>query len=101
MSQTQTIEIRLPEDREFSEADRAILSRACEALAGLTCRPQGEPAAQVRAMTAQGWRVRYGLTWHAQASRDHEYEEACGETPAEALCKLCQLLGLHSIEGCP
>ena len=101
MNRNHTIEIRLPDDRVLGEDELNVLRTACEALVGLSCKPQGEHMAQVRAMQGQGWQVQCDLAWHARAEREREYEEASGATPAEALCKLCQLLGLHSIEGCP
>ncbi len=52
-------------------------------------------------MTAEGWQVRHGLTWIARAEKGHEYEEATGACRGEALCRLCELTGLHAVDGCP
>ena len=101
MNQTRTIEIGLPQGRAFSEDDLTLLRSACEALAGQYHRCQGELTAQLRALKEQGWQVESGLTWVAHAERDRKYERAIGDTPGEALCKLCQMVGLHSVEGCP
>ncbi len=101
MSDKHTLEIRLPADNKLSEDDRELLRTACEALVSMTCGCGDTPPSQVRAMTTEGWEVRSGLTWVAQAERNREYEKATGKTRGEALCKLCQLLGLHSVEGCP
>ncbi len=101
MSETQTIEIRLPEGKELSVDELGILRNACEALIGLSCRNNNEPPAQVRAMSDEGWEVRSGLTWFARAERDKAYEEAIGESRGEALCRLSQMLGLHTVDGCP
>jgi hypothetical protein len=101
MQDTSTIEIRLPAGRELDDAQRETLRRACEALADLAAGPPADVPAQVRAMTAAGWQVKNTLQWVARAERDRDYEEARGDTPGQALCRLCQLLGLHDIEGCP
>jgi len=97
-----TLEIRLPAGHELNEDDLEMLRTACEALASLSC---GSDAAcrpaQVEAMTAEGWKVRHGLTWIARAERGHEYEEALGACRGEALCRLCELTGLHTVDGCP
>ena len=101
MSESRTLEIRLPEDREFTGDELELLRSACEALIGQSG-PVGEKVpAQVRAMAAEGWQVRTGLTWIACAERDRKYEEAVGESRGEALCRLCQLTGLHTVDGCP
>lgn len=100
MNDSQTIEIRLPMGRELSDDDLDILRTACEAFASLTCQGDEMPS-QVRAMKGEGWQVRSGLTWIARAERSHTYEEAIGETRNEALCKLSQMLGLHTVDGCP
>ncbi len=101
MNETQTIEIRLPAGKELTDDDLDILRMACEAFVSLTCGGSNEPPTQVRAMKGEGWQVRSGLTWIARAERSHKYEEAMGETRNEALCKLSQMLGLHTIDGCP
>jgi len=101
MNDTQTIEIRLPEGRELTDDDLDILRTACEAFVELSCGSDRERPSQVQAMIGEGWRVRSGLTWIARAERSHTYEEAIGETRQEALCRLSQMLGLHTVDGCP
>ncbi len=101
MSETRTIEIRLPEGHDFSEVELETLRVACEDLAGLSGQGDSEPRDQIQAMTEQGWHVQRNLTWVARAEREREYEEATGDTPCQALCRLCQLVGLHTAEGCP
>jgi hypothetical protein len=101
MNASHTIEIQLPPGKDLSENDRQLLRTACEALVSMSCGSENDPPAQVRAMATEGWQVQSGLTWIARAERNREYEEAVGKTRGEALCQLCQLLGLHSVEGCP
>jgi hypothetical protein len=101
MNETRTFEIRLPGGRDISDDDLNTLRTACEALAELSCSQRNVPPSQIRALTDQGWRVHSSLVWVARAERDRESEEAVGTTRDEALCRLCQLIGLHSIEGCP
>ena len=101
MNEKHSIEIPLPSDKELSEDDRQLLRTACDALVGMACGCGEDPPAQVRAMRDEGWQVRSGLTWIAHAERNRESEKATGKTRGEALCRLCQLIGLHSVEGCP
>lgn len=101
MNETRTIEVRLPADKEYSDDDLHLLRTACEALVGLSCGCEADPPAQVKAMAEEGWKVRTGLTWIARAERGREYEEAVGESRGESLCKLCQMTGLRSVDGCP
>ncbi len=101
MNQSSTIEIRLPHGRNFNDDDLKLLRGACEALAGQYHRCESEIVGQLRALREQGWQVDSGLTWVAHAERNRKYERAIGDTPGEALCKLCQMVGLHSVEGCP
>jgi len=98
MNDTQTIEIKLPSGTYLSDDDKEILRTACEAFVGISCR-NGEETTQVRAMKGEGWQVRSGLSWIARAERSHTYEEALGETRDEALCRLSQMLGLHTVDG--
>ena len=101
MNETRTIEVRLPDGKDLSDDDLHLLRTACEALVGMSCGCDGDPPAQVKAMADEGWAVRAGLTWIARAERGREYEEATGETRGEALCQLCQMTGLRSVDGCP
>ncbi len=101
MSETRTIEVRLPEGHDFRDAELETLRAACEALAGFSDQGDPEIQGQIKAMTEQGWEVQRNLTWVARAVRKREYEEATGDTPDQALCRLCQLVGLHTVEGCP
>ena len=101
MDQISTLEIRLPQGRKLSDDDLQLLRGACEALVGGYERCEVGMTARLRALKEQGWQVDSGLTWVAHAERDRKYERAIGDTPGEALCKLCQMVGLHSVEGCP
>jgi len=101
MNEKHSIEISLPAGKELSEDDRQLLRTACEALVSMSCGCGDDPPAQVKAIRDDGWQVRSGLTWIARAERNRESEEAVGQTRGEALCRLCQLIGLHSVEGCP
>ena len=101
MNDQRTLEIRLPAGNELNDDDLELLRTACEALVGLSCGDAVGRPAQVEAMTAEGWNVRHGLTWIARAERGHEYEEALGACRGEALCRLCDLTGLHAVDGCP
>ena len=101
MSAKQTIAVRLPAGHSLSAAELTALQAACEELVGFSGCCGAGPTAQTKAMTDQGWQVKRRLTWVATAERERESEKALGETPGEALCRLCELVGLHNVEGCP
>ncbi len=101
MSENPTIEIGLPRGHSLTEADLSILRTACEAMVTQSCQRNGDMSAQVLAMSDEGWQVQSGLTWIARAERRRESEEAVGDTRSQALCRLCQLTGLHAVDGCP
>jgi hypothetical protein len=96
-----TLAIRLPAGHALNEDDLELLRTACEALVGLACGENSARPAQVAAMKAEGWQVRYGLTWIARAEKGRQYEEATGSCRGEALCRLCELTGLSAVDGCP
>jgi hypothetical protein len=101
MNANQTIAIEVPGGHQLTAADLSTLRSACEDLVAQACRSSSQPGSQIRTMSAEGWQVQSGLTWIARAERDRVSEEAVGETKKEALCRLCQLTGLHLVDGCP
>ena len=100
MNETRTLEIALPADAELADHELATLRIACEALAQLACGAGTSPR-QVTALAAEGWQVSSTLTWIARAERGKDYEEAVGADRCEALCRLCEEVGLRAVEGCP
>mgnify|MGYP002636231191 CR=1 FL=1 len=101
MIKNQTIEIAVPDGTHLSAADLAVLRSAGEALVEKYCQLPTGSTVQIAAMSEEGWLVQTGLTWVARAERGRKSEEAVGLTKGEALCRLCQLTGLHAVDGCP
>ncbi|MBI5836718.1 MAG: hypothetical protein HZB25_05705 [Candidatus Eisenbacteria bacterium] len=48
----------------------------------------------------EGWDVQCSLTWHVEARRKHDFEEACGATRAEAYRNVFDLTRMDVTEGC-
>ncbi len=101
MNEPRTIDIPLPVGADLSEADLNVLRMACEAVVNLASGRCASHVTQLEGMAAEGWKVRTNLAWIARAERGKEYEEATGACRGEALCELCQLTGLHLMDGCP
>ena len=59
-----------------------------------------ESAKQQRArLEAEGWTVSLRVAWCAEARRGHDFEQAVGQSPGEALAELCQLTSLDVEPG--
>jgi hypothetical protein len=95
------MEVPLPEGARTSEADLEQLESAVRALVDLHFGCGRDWKAALRALEAEGWKVRCELVWRASAVRGHDYEEASGRTKGAALAALSQLTGLDALEGCP
>ena len=86
-----TLEVPLPERMELAGDDRELLVATFQALIALRCE-RGRRWEMVRKqLEDDGWKVRWGLTWRAEAKRGDDYEEATGATLDEALAGVAQL----------
>lgn len=60
--------------------------------------PESARQQQAR-LEAEGWTVSLRLAWCAEARRGHDFEQAVGESPGEALAELVQLASLDVPPG--
>jgi len=60
--------------------------------------PEGAREQRAR-LEAEGWTVSLRLAWCAEARRGHDFEQAVGRSPGEALAELCQLTSLDVPPG--
>lgn len=101
MAAVRTIEIPLPEGMNPSGVDLELLKATFQAIASLRCECDCEWKKIADHLADEGWKVRWGLTWVAEAHRGEDYEEARGRTMDEALAQLHQATRLATIGGCP
>src|ERR1700690_3727687 len=86
-----TLQVPLPENVARHGVDLELLKASFQALVALRCEKGHEWEGLLRQMKEDGWTVRWGLTWRAEAKRGEDYEEATGQTLDEALAGVAQL----------
>jgi len=87
-----TLEVPLPERMELAGDDRELLVATFQALIALRCERDRRWEMVRKQLEDDGWKVRWGLTWRAEAKRGEDYEEATGTTLDEALAGVAQLV---------
>src|SRR5512143_1245098 len=92
-----TLEVPLPESVALNDADLELLKASFQALVALRCEKGRTWEDTLRQMKEDGWTVRWGLTWRAEAKRGEDYEEATGPTLDEALAGVAQLTRLDMV----
>jgi len=76
---------------ELAGDDRELLVATFQALIALRCERDRRWEMVRKQLEDDGWKVRWGLTWRAEAKRGDDYEEATGATLDEALAGVAQL----------
>ncbi|HEX2799382.1 MAG TPA: hypothetical protein VHQ44_06895, partial [Thermoanaerobaculia bacterium] len=80
-----TLEVPLPECAVLNDVDLELLKASFQTLVALRCEKGREWEGLLRQLKEDGWTVRWGLTWRAEAKRGEDYEEATGPTLDDAL----------------
>ncbi len=96
-----TLEVPLPERVELNVADRELLVATFQALVALRYEKDRRWELTLKQLEDDGWKVRWGLTWRAEAKRGNDYEEATGATLDEALSGVAQLVRLDMAGRAP
>jgi len=86
------LEVPIPEGVDPKGDDLELLKAVFQALTALRVSQGRDWLAKVNELERDGWTVRWGLTWRAEAKRGEEYEEATGATLDEALGGVAQLV---------
>ena len=86
------LEVPIPPGLEIEPAEAELLKATFQALVALRGEPDRKWEGLVHQLEQDGWTVRWGLTWRAEAKRGEEYEEATGATLADALDGVAQLV---------
>jgi hypothetical protein len=96
-----TLEVPLPESVALNDVDLELLKASFQALVALRCEKGHEWEGLLWQLKEDGWTVRWGLTWRAEAKRGEDYEEATGPTLDEAFEGLAQLVRLDMVGHVP
>src|SRR5664279_604281 len=94
-----TLEVPLPESVVLNDVDLELLKASFQALVALRCERGREWEGLLRQLKEDGWTVRWGLTWRAEAKRGEDYEEATGPTLDDALAVSYTHLRAHETDS--
>jgi len=95
------ISVPLPLGVEPSKTDLELLQATFQAIIALRYENAVRRDAMLSVIEDEGWNVRWGLTWVAEARRGNDYEQATGSTTESALGCLYHLVQMAKLEGCP
>ena len=101
MGAQRVLEVPLPETAPPAPDDVELLKTAFQAIVGLRFAGDESWRRVQSRLESEGWTVRCGLTWHVEARRGRELEEACGATRDEAFARVDQTTRGAAVEGCP
>jgi hypothetical protein len=95
------IEVPLPVGMKPTDADIELLTATFQAIVALRYENCMKREAMTKVIEDNGWKVRWGLTWIAEARRGTDYEQATGKTTVDALGTLFTQTQMAKLEGCP
>ena len=101
MTGSSSIEVPLPSGVEPTRLDVELLKAAFSAIVTLRYEASSNWEAALRQLETDGWSVHWGLTWHAEAKKGDDFEQASGKTLDEAFAELAQLARLDMVGHCP
>ena len=101
MARTDTIEVPLPEGVHPSKLDLELLKATFQAIVTLRTEGGKEWEQVLCQLERDGWSVRWGLCWHAEAKRGEDFETASGKTLDATFTELAQLARLDMVGHCP
>ena len=101
MAGSSSIAVPLPTGVEPTRLDLELLKAAFSAIVTLRYETSTDWEATLHQLEADGWRVHWGLTWHAEAKRGDDYEQVSGKTLDETFAQLAQLARLDMVGHCP
>ncbi|HVN76904.1 MAG TPA: hypothetical protein VMT19_11340, partial [Thermoanaerobaculaceae bacterium] len=90
MAGASSIEVPLPIGVQPTHLDVELLKAAFSAIVTLRYEASSDWEAALHQLEADGWRVNWGLTWHAEAKKGDDYEQASGRTLDETFAELAQ-----------
>ncbi len=85
------VEVPIPDNLKLDALDFELLRATFQALAALRGEKDRRWELTLKQLEDDGWKVKWGLSWRAEAKRGEDYEEATGTTLDEALAGVAQL----------
>lgn len=101
MRPKRTLDVPLPDGVALDAADLELLRATFQALVSLRGERDRRFELTRKQLEDDGWTVRWGLAWRAEAKRGEDYEEATGATLDEALAGVAQLARADMVGRAP
>jgi hypothetical protein len=101
MAGASSIAVPLPAGVEPTRLDVELLKAAFSAIVTLRYETSSDWEAALNQLETDGWKVHWGLTWHAEAKKGDDFEQASGKTLDETFAQLTQLARLDMVGHCP
>jgi len=90
MHARRTLEVPIPDNVKLDALDVELLKATFQAIAALRVEKDRRWELTLKQLEDDGWKVKWGLAWRAEAKRGEDYEEATGATLEEALSGVAQ-----------
>ncbi|HQQ77371.1 MAG TPA: hypothetical protein PLB01_08445 [Thermoanaerobaculia bacterium] len=101
MHARRTLEVPIPDDVKLDGLDVELLKATFQALVALRGERDRRWELTLKQLEDDGWRVKWGLAWRAEAKRGEDYEEATGATLDEALAGVAQFARADMVGHAP
>jgi len=96
-----TLEVPLPDGVKLDGVDVELLKATFQALVALRGERDRRWELTLKQLEDDGWKVKWGLAWRAEAKRGEDYEEATGATLDEALAGVAQFARADMVGHAP
>lgn len=101
MHARRTLEVPIPDDVKLDGLDVELLKATFQALVALRGERDRRWELTLKQLEDDGWKVKWGLAWRAEAKRGEDYEEATGATLDEALAGVAQFARADMVGHAP
>ena len=101
MHARRTLEVPIPDNVKLDGLDVELLKATFQALVALRGERDRRWELTLKQLEDDGWKVKWGLAWRAEAKRGEDYEEATGATLDEALAGVAQFARADMVGHAP
>ena len=101
MHARKTLEVPIPDNVKLDALDIELLKATFQAIASLRAEKDRRWELTLKQLEDDGWKVKWGLAWRAEAKRGEDYEEATGATLDEALAGVAQFARADMVGHAP
>lgn len=101
MHARRTLEVPIPDHVKLDALDLELLKATFQALVALRVEKDRRWELTLKQLEDDGWKVKWGLAWRAEAKRGEDYEEATGATLDEALAGVAQFARADMVGHAP